>query len=108
MHNKSFPTNKPQMTTASYKVLLQQREALEQQIQQARQAELSEAVAKVRALVTEYELTTEDVFPTTKPKASRQTVAPKYRNPETGDTWTGRGKAPKWIDGQDRAQYEIK
>jgi len=24
-------------------------------------------------------------------------VAPKYRNPATGDTWTGRGLKPKWL-----------
>lgn len=30
------------------------------------------------------------------PRAKR-TVEPKYRHPETGDTWTGRGKAPRWI-----------
>ena len=30
-------------------------------------------------------------------------VAPKYRDPATGQTWTGRGKAPKWIDGKDRS-----
>ena len=29
------------------------------------------------------------------------------RNPATGETWTGRGKAPKWIDGQEREQYLI-
>lgn len=96
------------MTATSYKDLLQQREQLEQQIQQARKAELSEAVAKVRALVTEYDLTQDDVFPAAKQKANRQTVAPKYRDPATGATWTGRGKAPKWIDGKDRTQFEIK
>lgn len=91
----------------SYKALLQQREHLDQQIQQARKAELSEAVAKVHALVAEYALTQEDVFPASKPKATRPPVAPKYRDPETGATWTGRGKPPKWIDGKDRAKYEI-
>jgi len=96
------------MTMSSYKALLQQREQLEQQIQQARKAELSEAVAKVRALVTEYDLTQEDVFPSSKPKATRQTVAPKYRDPSTGQTWTGRGKPPLWIADKDRAQFEIK
>lgn len=96
------------MTMSSYKALLQQREQLEQQIQEARKAELSDAVAKVRALVTEYDLTQEDVFPSGKQKATRQTVAPKYRDPATGATWTGRGKAPKWIDGKDRGQFEIK
>ena len=34
-------------------------------------------------------------------------VAPKYRNPATGETWTGRGKAPKWIQNQDREQFAI-
>lgn len=36
-----------------------------------------------------------------KPKKSqarkkRRTVAPKYRSPD-GDTWTGRGKTPRWL-----------
>jgi DNA-binding protein H-NS len=24
-------------------------------------------------------------------------VAPKYRNADTGDTWSGRGLQPKWL-----------
>jgi DNA-binding protein H-NS len=35
-------------------------------------------------------------------------VAPKYRNQATGETWTGRGKPPKWIQGQDRDQFLIR
>ena len=27
----------------------------------------------------------------------RAAVAPKYRDDETGQTWTGRGKAPTWL-----------
>ena len=27
----------------------------------------------------------------------RAAVAPKYRDSETGQTWTGRGKAPTWL-----------
>ena len=26
-----------------------------------------------------------------------QSPAVKYRNPETGETWSGRGRAPKWL-----------
>jgi len=94
----------------SYKELLQQREQLEQKIQEARKSELSDAVAKVRALVAEYGLSVDDVFPPA--KATRGAgqggkVAPKYRNPETGQTWTGRGKAPKWIENQDREKFAI-
>lgn len=27
----------------------------------------------------------------------RSSVAPKYRDPETGETWSGRGKPPTWM-----------
>ncbi|MDR2326336.1 MAG: H-NS histone family protein [Acidovorax sp.] len=93
----------------SYKELLQQREQLEQKIQEARKSELADAVAKVRALVAEYGLSAEDVFPPAKASRGSQggKVAPKYRNPETGQTWTGRGKAPKWIENQNREQFAI-
>lgn len=92
--------------------LIKQREALEAQISQARQTELADAIGKVRALVAEHGLTAQDIFGGAKrgPKAagaSKNPVAPKYRDAATGQTWTGRGKAPKWIDGKDRAQFVI-
>jgi DNA-binding protein H-NS len=100
--------------TTSYKELLQQREALEQAIANARAHELSEAVRRARELVAEFGLTVQDVFPSGRSNAKSSgksttgaKVAPKYRDPASGQTWTGRGKAPKWIDGQDRAKYLI-
>lgn len=30
-------------------------------------------------------------------RGPRGTVPPKYRHPPTGATWTGRGKAPRWV-----------
>ncbi|BCN40010.1 hypothetical protein ALDI51_33290 [Alicycliphilus denitrificans] len=96
---------------ASYKELLKQREALEQQINEARRRELATAVAQVRELVAEYGLTQQDVFPTGRTGRTSATsgvkVAPKYRDPVTGQTWTGRGKAPKWIQNQDREKFAI-
>jgi DNA-binding protein H-NS len=101
--------------TTSYKELLKQREALEQQISEARRRELSDAVSQVRSLVSEYGLTAQDVFPAGKAAgkgAGRSStagtkVAPKYRNPATGETWTGRGKAPKWIQNESREKFAI-
>jgi DNA-binding protein H-NS len=97
--------------TQSYKELLQQREALELAISKARQNEISTAVTKVRELVAEFGLTAQDVFPgrASKGMASKAVskVAPKYRDPATGQTWTGRGKAPKWIEGRDRKPFVI-
>lgn len=95
--------------TPSYKELLKQREDLEKQINEARRTELSGAMSQVRALVEEFGLTAQDVFPTGRARSSTSgtKVAPKYRDPATGQTWTGRGKAPKWIQDQDRAQFVI-
>lgn len=96
---------------SSYKELLKQRQDLEQQINEARTRELADAVAKVRTLIAEYELTADDVFPPARARASSggtgAKVAPKYRDPATGQTWTGRGKPPKWIADQDREQFVI-
>ena len=49
---------------------------------------------------------------TAKVSSTKKPVAPKYRHPETGATWTGRGKAPLWIveaekNGQTRQQFLI-
>jgi DNA-binding protein H-NS len=101
---------------SSYKELLAKREALEQEIAEARKTELNEAITKAKTLINDFGLTEMDLFGSDKPakvkkdsieKTGRQKVAPKYRDPATGATWTGRGKAPKWIDGQDRAKFAI-
>ena len=94
----------------SYKDLLAQRQALDAQIASARQSELSTAISRVRDLVAEFGLTEQDVFGKAgrAPGANKGAkVAAKYRNPATGATWTGRGKPPKWIAGQDREQFAI-
>lgn len=96
---------------SSYKDLLAQREALEAKIQEARKVEVAAAVAKVRELVADFGLTAEDVFQTPRARSSSAkggTVPAKYRDPNTGATWTGRGKAPTWIKDQDRDQFLIK
>src|ERR1700692_1198617 len=86
------------------------------------------AVDQIRKLMLEHGLTTEDIE--AKAKAKREDkaasgaavsakskvsgslgskVPPKYQNPKTGATWTGRGSAPAWIaDVKDRTKYLIK
>ncbi|WP_425126899.1 H-NS histone family protein [Burkholderia cepacia] len=38
----------------------------------------------------------------------KRVVFAKYRNPETGETWSGRGRAPVWIAVQNRKQFRIR
>ncbi len=95
---------------ATLQELLAQREALEKQIAETRQNELKAAIDKVRALIAEFGLTESDVFGKSRPAKATKSgnkVAPKYRDPATGQTWTGRGKAPKWIESQDKSKYLI-
>ena len=83
--------------------------ALQLQREEVRRNELKSAVDQVRKLVSDYGLTEQDVFPPARGRSvsAGSKVAPKYRDPATGATWTGRGKAPKWIDGQDRNKFAI-
>jgi DNA-binding protein H-NS len=34
-------------------------------------------------------------------------VAPKYRNPQTGETWSGRGLQPNWLKSALAAGHKI-
>ena len=88
-----------------YKTLLAQKARLEAQIAAAQAEAKAQAVAQARALIAEHGLTSADVFPPAKSKGS--VGAPKYRDPATGSTWTGRGKPPNWINGKDRTPFQI-
>ena len=99
------------MTAHTFAELVKKRQDLDALIEAARRAEISDAVNRVRELVAAHNLTHQDIFGGAKrgPKAGtvKNPDAAKYRDPATGATWTGRGKAPKWIDGKDRAQFAI-
>lgn len=92
---------------SEYKTLLQQKAELDARIAEVMKTEKAGAVAEVRALVQEYQLTEQDVFTASGSKAKGSVGTPKFRDPETGATWTGRGKPPNWILGKDRASFQI-
>ncbi len=85
---------------ASLQELLAKKEALDREIELTQRQEHSSAIAKVRALMSEYGLTVADLSAKnpvkSKPEAGRK-VAAKYRNTSTGESWSGRGLQPKWL-----------
>ena len=94
----------------TYTELLAQRRELDEKIEAIRKEEQAGAISKIRQIVADYGLTADDIFGrSTKARSSSSgsTVAPKYRDPATGQTWTGRGKPPKWIADKDRGQFII-
>ena len=101
--------------------LLAQKAEIERQIAEARRQERADAIAKVRALMAEQGLTAADLVAKAPgggggaPRGSSTSgrkVAAKYRDPDTGQTWTGRGLKPKWLaqapeNGKPRQDFAI-
>lgn len=73
--------------------LLQQKEELERKIKQQMTVERSVKIAAIVADMQTYGITVADL----EKAAKRKTVAVRYVNPETGATWSGNGRMPKWI-----------
>lgn len=82
---------------ASLKELLAQRAALDEQIAQTKDRERSDAINKVKALMSEYGLTLADLSMRQTKAVKVSKVAVKFRNKATGETWSGRGLQPKWL-----------
>ena len=75
---------------------------LDEQLAAARRAEKQETISKIQAMMRDSGITVEDLggIRRVQSPAVRKTgirVAPKYRNADTGETWTGRGLQPKWV-----------
>jgi DNA-binding protein H-NS len=83
---------------------------LENLAESARRNEVQLAKEKITTIMRDYGLTLADLGGTAKVKTTktRAPVPTKYRDDATGQTWTGRGRAPKWLEGKDKADYLIK
>lgn len=83
--------------------LIAQKDALERQIAEIQKTARADAISKVKALMAEYGLTAADLAHRTgdsAKKAPGAKVAAKYRDPASGQTWSGRGLKPKWLQTQ--------
>lgn len=93
----------------SYAEYVEQIAKLQSLAQAARKDELSGAIQKIKDLMQLHGITVEDLTTggRAKPAKPKGTVAAQFNNPETGETWTGRGRAPRWLDGKDKEQFRI-
>lgn len=91
---------------ATYKQLLAEKEKLEAQLEQVRQDEISGVIGQIHALMDEYGLTVEDLGRRRGRKGPKSESVAKYRDPKSGKTWSGRGRAPAWL-GKNRDRFLI-
>ena len=86
---------------ATLQELLAQKAALEQQIEGTRREERSAAIAQIKELMAQHDLTVGDLAtkanPVRRDGKTGSKVPPKYRNAATGETWSGRGLQPNWL-----------
>ncbi|MPW15392.1 H-NS histone family protein [Paraburkholderia sp. CNPSo 3157] len=93
---------------ATYKQLTAQLEKLQKEMEQAREQEVTQTIAEIKQKIAEYGITAEELGFSTKARAPRKpALPPKYRNPKTGETWSGRGRAPAWLAGKNREKFLI-
>lgn len=90
----------------TYVEIMAQIEALQKQAEEIRTAELADVIAEIRQKMHDYDLTAADLgFAAAAPArdiqpvspSKRAAVKPKYRDPLSGSTWSGRGVMPKWM-----------
>jgi len=85
--------------------LLAQKAALEKQIAAAQTHERAAAIAQIKQLMAQYGLSVSDLGGKSAPAKAAGKKGPrkgtkvpaKYRDPATGQAWSGRGLHPKWL-----------
>ncbi|GMV01817.1 MAG: H-NS histone family protein [Burkholderiaceae bacterium] len=119
------------MPRRSYEALRKQIEKLEAQarrLESAAEQKKKQAVAQVVALMKKLGVSLEDMAGArprraraakgaakkrgAKKSAAKKPVAAKFRNGKTGETWSGRGRTPRWLaaleaQGKSRDDYRV-
>ena len=98
---------------------------LQRQAQTLQLKQRTPVISSIIRSMREYDITPEEItnafnkksIKSAAPKSTLATpqknrVPAKFRHPETGETWTGRGKTPRWISaaeaqGQNRSSFLI-
>ncbi|MGA7815667.1 H-NS histone family protein [Caballeronia sp.] len=84
---------------------------LQEQAEEARRLELETVLGEIRRKVVEYGLTAQDLGLTMVRRGrppKKEPLPPLYQDPASGNTWSGRGKPPKWIMGKNRDGFLIR
>lgn len=86
---------------ATLDALLEKQQALQAQIDRVKREARDSVLEEIRKLMADHGLTAADLSSaraSSKPSArAGAKMAAKYRHPESGASWSGRGLKPKWL-----------
>lgn len=93
----------------TYAELLADFEKLKRDIDAVREYEATLIVERVMALLEERGVDAQEIFKTAplQRKVRKTKHNPRYWDPRTGATWSGRGRTPVWLTGKDRETFRI-
>ncbi|PXX23832.1 MULTISPECIES: H-NS family nucleoid-associated regulatory protein [Burkholderia] len=94
------------MSSESLQTLEAQLSALEARIAVRRAAIRNDVVEQIVKLMREYEITAREVEILLS-VGQRRRIPPRYWDPDTGATWSGRGKRPRWMQGRDPEDFRL-
>jgi DNA-binding protein H-NS len=111
----------------SYKNLLSEIQRLQTLAAKRRRNEVGAVIADIRQKMADYGITLDELQQRARTRAAggnkagakkgrpagkkgakamkraKRTVAPKYKDPQSGATWSGRGLTPKWLAEKEKA-----
>jgi DNA-binding protein H-NS len=91
----------------TYKDLQAKIAQLQREAQEAHTREIGDAIAQIQSLMSEFDITAEDLEERA-PKKGRETQAKVGIKFRRGDkTWSGRGRLPLWLKGEDKEKYRV-
>jgi DNA-binding protein H-NS len=93
--------------------LMAQKEALDKQLAAAQEMETRHVLREIVQKMREYNISLNELMgrkpaaPMVHDSEARTEPVAKYRDPVSGSTWCGRGRAPHWIVGKDREAFVV-
>ncbi len=92
------------MEKNTYAKLVKQLAELDSEIERVRRVERRGVIEEIRSQMREYGITPSELVGR---KRGRPPAPTRYLNPETGQTWTGRGPRPQWLKGKNSKKFLV-
>ncbi|MXN75247.1 H-NS histone family protein [Burkholderia sp. 4701] len=92
---------------STYRALLNQLDKLKMEIEAAREQEARLIAERVVELLAQSGVVRDFPAQQGRNRRVRVSVKPKYWDPKTGATWSGRGRTPHWLVGKDPEHFRI-
>lgn len=95
------------MKGATYQHLTAELRILDRQIERSKQSKRRNVMHQICELMADWGISSNELKHYRRGARITKPTVPKYRDPVSGQTWSGRGREPAWIVGKDREAFRI-